>query len=340
MKILHIAEAQNFTKPFFSLIENNFKHQDHAILSRGNINNWPAELKIKNNTLTGYKWIFTFLKDSKNAEKIILHGLWDFRLIFMLWLTPSVLEKCYWVIWGGDLYKYSLGTKNLKWHIAEFFRRSIISRFGHLVSYIPGDVELARKWYGATGKYHDCIVYTSNIYRQHQTSEKPKTTINIQIGNSADSTNNHFEILEKLKPFLNEDICIYAPLSYGNIDYAKKVISVATEIFGDKFKPLTEPLPFDEYLCFLNKIDVAVFNHKRQQAMGNTITLLGLGKKVYMRSDITPWQMFKSHEIKIFDIEHINLEKIPENHRDSNINAIKTKFSEATLLLGLGKIFN
>lgn len=38
-------------------------------------------------------------------------------------------------------------------------------------------------------------------------------------------------------------------------------------------------MPFEEYLGLLAKIDIAILNHKRQQAMGNITTLLGLGKK-------------------------------------------------------------
>lgn len=40
--------------------------------------------------------------------------------------------------------------------------------------------------------------------------------------------------------------------------------------------------------------------------MGNTITLLGLGKTVYMRSDTTQWQFFKEKEIVVGDVEAIN----------------------------------
>jgi len=34
-------------------------------------------------------------------------------------------------------------------------------------------------------------------------------------------------------------------------------------------------MPLDEYLNLLAKIDIAIFNHKRKQAMGNITTLLG-----------------------------------------------------------------
>jgi dTDP-N-acetylfucosamine:lipid II N-acetylfucosaminyltransferase len=339
MKILHIAEPQTFTKPFFSLIEKNFEVKDHAILTRGKSNGWSSELEIANKTLTGFAWASAFLNSSRKAEKIILHGLWDFKLVVLLALHPSILAKCYWMIWGGDLYSHSMGKKSLKWYISEFFRRPVIRRMGHLVTYVQGDAELAREWYGAIGEFHECIMYTSNIYQDYEAKAQFYDTVNIQIGNSADPSNNHLDILEKLKPFQDKNIAIYAPLSYGDQVHAKKVIDAGKAIFGDKFKPITDFMAFDQYLDFLGKIDIAVFNHKRQQAMGNTITLLGLGKKVYMRTEITPWTMFEMLQVKVFDIDALNLDNITEEVKRNNSQRIKCRFSEFSLLSEFKLIF-
>lgn len=46
--------------------------------------------------------------------------------------------------------------------------------------------------------------------------------------------------------------------------------------------------------------------------MGNTITLLGLGKKVYMRSDITPWQLFEDIDVKVYDVANIEIDLMDE----------------------------
>lgn len=43
--------------------------------------------------------------------------------------------------------------------------------------------------------------------------------------------------------------------------------------------PIVDFMDFNEYINFLSTIDIAIFNHKRQQGMGNIITLLGMGKK-------------------------------------------------------------
>ena len=339
MKILHVAEPQIFTKPFFSFVEKNFAIKDHAILTHGKSNGWPSDLTIAHKTLSGVRWVANFLNSARKAEKIILHGLWNPRLIALLALHPSILKKCYWVIWGGDLYSHNTEMRNFRWYATELFRRPVIRGMGHLITYVQGDAELARKWYGAIGQYHECIMYTSNIYCDYAIKEQPHTAVNIQIGNSADPSNNHLEILEKLKPFHDHNIAIYAPLSYGNKAYAKSVITAGKAIFGDKFKPMTDFMPFELYLEFLGKIDIAVFAHKRQQGMGNIITSLGLGKKVYMRSDVTPWATFDGMGVKIFDFLNIDLTPISNEMTSKNKNQIQNKFSEVVLAKQWAYIF-
>ena len=82
-----------------------------------------------------------------------------------------------------------------------------------------------KRWYGAKGKYHECFMYPSNLYKQYNVKLKKDSTINIQVGNSADPTNNHIEAFEMLRKYKHENVKIYVPLSYGNQNYASTVIS-------------------------------------------------------------------------------------------------------------------
>ena len=276
----------------------------------------------------------------QQADKIILHSLFDSRMVQILFFMPWLLKKSYWVIWGGDLYIYQIEQRDWKWKIQEFFRRPVIKNMGNLVTYIEGDIDLVRKWYKAKGKYHECLMYSSNLYKDYQMPNKKTNTVNIQIGNSANPSNNHIEVLEKLSAYKDMDINIFAPLSYGNQEHAQKVIDKGKEIFGNKFKPLVNFMTFDTYLKFLNDIDIAIFNHKRQQAMGNTITLLGLGKRVYIRSDTTQWHFFNNINIKVYDtedLEKINLMNIENNAH--NTYTIGDYFSIKNLKSQLKEIF-
>lgn len=345
--IVHIGSNSTFIIGLIKFINENFSYDKHSFfLTVGDSKNTEAAIDFNNVTLSDSSTLNKLSHYSKvvyamhKADKIILHGLFNIKLVLILYTNPWLLKKCYWVIWGGDLYSHKLNINDQAYSQREFFRRPVIKNMGHLVTYIPGDVELARKWYGAKGEYHVCLMYLSNIYKALDTPSIQSDTINIQIGNSADSSNNYFEILDKLLPFKNQNIKIYAPLSYGDQAHAKKVIAKGKKLFGEKFIALTEFMPFEQYLQFLGSIDIAIFNHERQQAMGNTITLLGLGKTVFIRSDTTQWQFFKDKDINIYDIKtlaEIDLTNVKNNKH--NMKAIKSYFSIETLKSQLEELF-
>lgn len=274
------------------------------------------------------------------ADKIILHGLFDIYLVVILFFNPWLLKKCYWVIWGGDLYYYKLAKNNLKKTIKEIFRKFVIKRTGFLITYIPGDVELARKWYGAKGKYCECIMYLSNVFHNVYQEQKKDCCIHIQIGNSADPSNNHAEIINLLEEIKEENIKIYAPLSYGDKEYANKIINEGKEKFGDKFIPLVDFIEFEDYLAYMNKIDIAIFNHNRQQAMGNIINFIGKGKKVYIKKGTSHCKFLKECGLKTFDFEKnsFNLSLLSKRDIENNKTRIKTYFSESNLKDQLYKI--
>jgi hypothetical protein len=129
------------------------------------------------------------------------------------------------------------------------------------------------------------------------------------------------------------------PLSYGNLAHAKKVIEQGREWFGDKFFPITSFMPFEQYLALLKSVDIAIFNHKRQQAMGNTITLLGLGKTVYMRSDVSQWEFFKRLEVKVFDISKFDKSYMVTENIVANKIIVRDFFSLQMLISQYNEIF-
>lgn len=125
-------------------------------------------------------------------------------------------------------------------------------------------------------------------------------------------------------------------------DYKDKVVNEGKRIFDDKFNPLLDFMDLQEYLEILNKIDIAIFNHKRQQAVGNITSLLGFGKKVYIRSDITTWEFCKVHELKVFDATENFIDllaPLASNDSAKNIENVKKYFSKEKLVSDWEKIF-
>lgn len=273
------------------------------------------------------------LKPLFESEKIIIHCLASPALLFYLYLFPELSRKCYWSIWGKDLYFYrTLPKKHFYHSIYEFFRRKVIKNIGHIITYSIGDYELAREWYGTKATWHKSFMYPSNLYKEIPYQKQKERRITLLVGNSADPSNNHFDAFKLLKKFKNEDIKIIVPLSYGNKHYAKQVIKMGKSIFNDKFTYLDELMPLNEYLKLLSNIDIGVFSHHRQQAMGNITTLLGMGKKVYLRRDVTTWRTLEDTGAKLFELSKLNLELLDSKTKDHNKNVIKNTFSEEALL--------
>ena len=250
----------------------------------------------------------------------------------MLVLNPWLLKRCYWVIWGADLYSYKNKKKSARSNFVEALRRFVIRRMGFMVTFVEGDVDLARKWYGATGRYLECFMYTSNIFRHPTDLAENDSAVHIQVGNSADPSNNHLEIFDQLMEYRDQNIFIYAPLSYGDAKNAQTIEKEGLRRFGKKFVAMKELMPIEAYLKFLGKIDVAIFNHRRQQGMGNTISLLGMGKKVYLNPEVTPWNTFKSIGIEIFDSRDVSLEPMTLDQKKSNRETVERNFSEKKLI--------
>ncbi|WAR44077.1 TDP-N-acetylfucosamine:lipid II N-acetylfucosaminyltransferase [Methylomonas rapida] len=332
--IVHIAVADKFMAPYVEFVNAHFDPNDHLfLLTRLNQNSMPqaenvTDLSDCSRLSMVLKWLWAIAR----ARKVILHGLFDSRLVRILALVPWWLSKCYWVIWGGDLYYHIMDKKDPNYHRNEYFRKFVICRLSGLITHICGDFELARKWYGATGRWYECFMYPSNLYHQPCIRTRPHETTNILVGNSATDTNNHIEALDKLRIYADKNIRIYCPLSYGDFEYAQKISDYGMTLFGDKFIALRDFMSFEKYLDLLAQIDIAIFNHNRQQGMGNITTLLGSGKKVYMRKNVTSWSTFEQLGVQLYDIKLLNLNKLDSDIAKQNHDNISNYFSKSILV--------
>lgn len=345
MEIIHIIQNEKFTEPFIEFINSKFNSSGHTFYTYGNGNRFIV--KKRDNVHEQKKSIISmnfFIKKLYKSQKVIIHGLFSPYIVLFLFLQPWLLKKCYWGIWGGDLYYHVMRKKTIKSNVYEYFRKSVIKKMGGFITHIKGDYKLAKQWYGVKGKYFYSFMYPSNLYKEYYLNNVKDSTskVYIQIGNSADPSNNHIEVLNKLHIYKAMDIEIICPLSYGDKDYAKKVINYGTEVFGNKFMPIKEFMPFDKYLDILAKIDIAIFNHKRQQAIGSITTLLGLGKKVYIREDITTWQFCIDHDLRVYSVNgdfKDLFEDMDNEIKHKNIENVKRQFSEEKLINDIRAIF-
>jgi len=342
-RVLHICRAEKFIPPFIDLVQANFDAEMHEFVVFGDNKKFSTEgrsgvYRIENGLLKKTAGKARLIVQMHRADRIVLHGLFTRAVTKMLFLMPWLLKKTYWFIWGNDLYG-KRGRLDSNSGLKGFSRRFVIRHLGHLVTHVPGDIELARKWYGASGKAHHCLMYTSNVFPELEVGERTTGFVDVQVGNSADPSNNHLEVFDKLASLQTETFRVLVPLSYGDQHYARRVIDEGKKLFGGRFVPLVDFLPPDQYQEFLATIDVAVFNHNRQQGLGNLISLLGMGKKVYLRRDISTASLLDSLNIEWFDVEKIDLSPISELSKKGNIQRIRQAYSKPNLIAQLDDIF-
>jgi len=339
MTILHVCLLDKFIPPFIEFINNNFDNNKHLFLVYGDNVKHPYKASDNIKFISGNLKYIHLSYEMNKAKKIIFHGFFDRKLMCFIFFQQWLLKKSYWVMWGGDLYTTQYKESTMRMLLNKSVSKYIKGRFHGYITFIRGDYELAKKLYGAKGKYYECIMYLSNLYKELKLPVIEKQNKTVLVGNSSDPENNHEEILEKLIKLSDQQFNIICPLSYGNNEHAKKIAEKGKEMFGDRFTPLTDFMPFNEYLKVLADVDIAIFAHNRQQAMGNTITLLGLGKTVYLRSDITPFAFYEELDIYVRNINTLDFELLDEMTMSKNKKNVKRYFSKPNLIRQLDKIF-
>lgn len=349
-KILHILSPDKFTIPFVQFINKEFDSNNHIFLFvaepdenvlAANKNVRFLNSRYRNNIFRNLAIFYSCITAS---SKIILHGN---PVLFYFMLFPFILKKTYWIIYG-----YELGdsTKengiNVEEYINSFIKRFVLKRiYGH-ITHIRGDSQLANNRFKSSAKYFYSPVYLSNVATDCQPEIthliNSKKVRNILVGNSTSPTNNHIDIFNMLLQYKEDDIVIYCPLSYGIfLDYRDEVIRIGKELFGVKFIPLLDFMTIENYRLFLSDIDIAIFNHNRQEAMGVTVSLLALKKIVYMKPGTTAYLSLVERGIKVFDNTIIkNGELYKDRDVSVNICKIHEYYSVDVLKKSLNDIFN
>ena len=89
-----------------------------------------------------------------------------------------------------------------------------------------------------------------------------------------------------------------------------------------------------------------ILNQNRQQGLGNCFSSLVLGSKVFIKSDITTYNHFKSRDIKVFDtnlIKNMSFEEFvlyPEETKQNNMQKSLMFFNDEYLKELWEKVFN
>lgn len=351
--ILHIIPAEKFTRDYIIRIRKLFSPKSHLFMIYGeskkeynleSIRSYENIFMIK--TLSSNKELFKSL--ISKSEKVICHSLF-LKLIDLQLLRNSVRnskQQLYWAIWGKDLYedyekaRNTKGLMKVKFLYKEKMRRDLIERMNAFIT--TGDYDALVERY----KIRDdsSVIgaqYTYNLIDEVETVKNPKA--HVLVGHSATKTCRHIETLKTLSIYASS-IEVFCPLSYpDDKEYVSEVTEFGEKLFGGNFHAITSFMNYEEYINFLNTIDIGVFNNSRQQGMGNITNLLYLGKKVYLSKDNTINKSYRRGDYHIFDYDDIMkqsfLTPLSKDEAFDNKRKIRYKFSDENFKMEWEKVF-
>lgn len=322
-RVLHLMRDEKFLDYFIE--------QSERIMPDGSVY-WIAvdqpskELSfIKSSLVTRVEWtksnMADLIKKANQYDKLVLHSLFFTNLNFFLNTLKTEIEII-WIFWGGDGYSYT--AKERQWYqpltwqyrknvfkknvnvvravvrqinmarlrmIKSFHVRKAIKRVDICATWIKYDYEMI-KHINPRMKWAYYIYFTAEQMGFKDLESQPLNKGRLWLGNSSTDTNNHIDALHFLKE-INWQGEIITPLSYGSKPYAKKIIELGKGYFDEKFIPLTELMPLDRYQQLMNSCGIVWMNHIRQQAAGNLLAALYMGKAVIMNRNNNLYKTFR-----------------------------------------------
>ena len=342
--ILHLFSPSIYTKNFIS-VDHPGDHKYYVSKKPDNYNDGRSIDTIDN--------LFQFIRDTYVAKALIIHQLNQPRILLLaLVLNPKILDRLVWVVWGGDLTYMLSESTSVKEKLVKFMYRRIINNAKYIVTHIHGDYELVQRNLKTKGSYLQAKYFIKDFASEtNNFSDEPfkqgSKPVRIFVGNSGDESNNHLEIFDMLHRFSEEDIEVYVPLSYGdNGNYICEIIAAGRASFGEKFFPMTQFIPYAEYKKILSSVNICVFNHQRQQGMGNLHLFFDLGAKVYVRSSVSTLRYYRSIGIQLFETEMIEgcsfkeLILFDDSQKERNRNAIRAELDSNNVLAQWQNLFS
>ena len=345
---LHLVQDSHIINDFIIFNDENFRNNKHVyfLFLRKNkikkLNKFLGRNDFKPFSFLNFILFIRLILSKEN--KILIHGLFDRILVPVFILLPINYNNLYWFLWGADVYN-DYYKNSLKHNLFCYFKKILIEKIKYVVTYLDGDTDFLKTHYNFNGSQLYSILYNSNVFI-NEVKESSTKNINstILIGNSSVPENNHLRVMKlisRLKDFKTTKILV--PLSYGDFNYRTKVIDEGKVLFKNKFEPIIDMLQINDYYNKIDKVDIAIFDHSYQMAMGNIILLLGKGKAVFLNKDTSPFKFFNENGIKVFDLNNFNSEFINkimvQNWKLNNIKQIKKIFNQQNLVNQYSNIY-
>lgn len=379
-KIIHIASDEKFINSAYWQFNEVYPQQNIFYLLVDNIDDELKHVQLNEDFILiekDLKKLRALTNKFANNEIIIFHGLDYFRSFLMN--NIQVDCKIIWILWGKEVYinpriiaeKELYGKLTYSSFIANSVKKKLLIVFKnsfrqfyyqikdktdgpHLSIYKAikkadyCGILYKEEFDFVKERIHTKVQYVSFSYYPIELMVKDKNTRvksnNILLGNSATETNNHLEAFHLLKKLPLREQKIIVPLSYGNHEYGDAIAKKGKEILPNNFEPLVDFMPLHEYNEFVENCGIVIMNHYRQQAVGNVLTMLWMGAKVYLDERNTLYSYLKRIGVYIYSIQQDLQIDNPEvftllerGFQDANREILKKEISQKVLLNKLQK---
>lgn len=242
--------------------------------------------------------------------------------------TASLLES---LVYQGFSYPLLKGTRYLKKLIQNYFIKDAIKHINLFSSPIKNDFYLIKKSISDVFNAEYIQLNYGSIEQTFLPGSQPGGTSlgqNILVGNSATPANNHVEAFRLLAKNKLGNRKIITPLSYGDPKYKDAIIPIGMEILGNKFYPIKDFIPLEQYNKLILKCPIVIMNHRRQQALGNIGAMLYGGAKIFL-DEINPlYHFFKENGAYVYSTRLLD-ECLPEAFNP--LNELKIEKNKAIL---------
>lgn len=297
-----------------------------------------------------------FIDNLKNYDFVVLHWLDDWKMRLVLKANKSV--KFLWIGWGGDYYDYIIDNKfdlflyktqelakeldknqdnSKKFDIKMIVKRVIFNRLNRekaieRINFFSPVLDIE---YEMLNRKHNFFRAEFIRWNYGELNDNLKGLVevkdknNILLGNSATLENNHIETIDIVKNLDLKDRKIIMPLSYGDLNYAKKVTQYAKRNISEKnIETLIGFLELEKYNKLISSCGIAIMNHLRQQAYSNIIAILWSGGKVFLNEKNPLYKFLINKGMLIFKISDLSNEHLSSTLSKEEIKKNRTLLSQ------------
>lgn len=374
LSVLHIASDEKFINAANYIFEKAFPGSNHFIIPKSRFQKDFVYVIPGPNIERVYFGKNLRVRLAKKAEKfdcIFLHGISEFNS--SVFLLSEDKSKFIGILWGAELYtEKNFRKSDLLGNLTTAIK---LPESSH--SYTDTFKGIVRKaLYGKEKKQDDltknaalnlkylCVPFEEeyNLFRNKKLISDDCRKIfflyyplqylirgtdticgnDILIGNSASASNNHLEAFDRLRKFDTDNRKILVPLSYGDPKYADYVEEIGVRAFGNDFIPLRKFLSLNEYIQQIKTCGIVIMNHYRQQALGNVLTMIYMGARVFLNESNTIFQFLTRIGVTVFSVEKdLNtdnreaLVNLPGHYIEKNRILLRNFMSEENIIQNL-----